>query len=245
MAGPDTVRLLVVRNDPTDPPALLGDWWREVGVEVVELKADEGDAVPASLPDDVDGLVLLGGSMAAWEDDVAPWLTDERALVRDAVASGAPVLGVCLGGQVMTLALGGEVTRADVAEIGLVSLALGEDAAADELLSVVPDGTPVGQYHIDTMRTLPEGAVLLASSDDCAHQAWRLGERAWALQFHPEIDATIMKDWVDDDREAVHERGLDCDAIVADFEARSEELVSAWRPFAHRFADIVRSSPRR
>jgi GMP synthase (glutamine-hydrolysing) len=245
MAGPDPVRLLVVRNDPTDPPALLGEWWREVGVEVVELKADEGDAVPTALPDDVDGLVLLGGSMAAWEDDVAPWLPDERALVRDAVASGAPVLGVCLGGQVMTLALGGEVTRADVAEIGLVALALHETAADDELLSVVTDGTPVGQYHIDTMRTLPEGAVLLASSDDCAHQAWRLGERAWALQFHPEIDAAIMKDWVDDDREAVHERGFDCDAVVSDFEARGDELVSAWRPFAHRFADIVRSSPRR
>jgi GMP synthase-like glutamine amidotransferase len=245
MGGPGTVRLMVVRNDATDPPALLGDWWREVDVEIVEVKADEGDAVPTRLPDDVDGLVLLGGSMAAWEDDVAPWLPDERALVRDAVAAGAPVLGVCLGGQVMTLALGGEVTRADVAEIGLVSLHLDDAAADDALLSVVPDGVPVGQYHIDTMRTLPEGAVLLASSDDCAHQAWRLGDRAWALQFHPEIDTAIMKDWVDDDREAVHERGFDCDAIVADFESRTDELVTAWRPFAHRFADIVRSSPRR
>lgn len=245
MGGPDAVRLLVVRNDPTDPPALLGDWWREVGVELVEVRADEGDAVPSELPDEVDGLVLLGGSMAAWEDDVAPWLPAERALVRHAVAAGAPVLGVCLGGQVMTLALGGEVTRADVAEIGLVSLRPGDAAADDPLMSVVADGTPVGQYHIDTMRTLPEGAVLLASSDDCAHQAWRLGDRAWALQFHPEIDAAIMKDWVDDDREAVHERGFDCDAILADFEARSDELVTAWRPFAHRFADIVRTSPRR
>jgi GMP synthase (glutamine-hydrolysing) len=133
-------------------------------------------------------------------------------------------------------------------EVGVergVSLRPGDAAADDPLMSVVADGTPVGQYHIDTMRRLPEGAVLLASSDDCAHQAWRLGDRAWALQFHPEIDAAIMKDWVDDDREAVHERGFDCDAILADFEARSDELVTAWRPFAHRFADIVRTSPRR
>lgn len=245
MSGDDRVRLLVVRNDPTDPPALLGRWWAEKGVDVVEVKADEGETVPTELPDDVDGLVLLGGAMAAWEDDVAPWLPAERALVRGAVEAGRPVLGVCLGGQVMTLACGGEVVRADVAEIGLVEIALTHAAAADPLLSVVPDSAPVGQYHIDTMATLPEGAVLLASSADCAHQAYRLGDRAWALQFHPEIDTAIMKEWVDDDREAVHERGFDCEAILEDFRAREDEVLTAWRPFAHAFADVVRASAAR
>ena len=109
----------------------------------------------------------------------------------------------------------------------------------------MPSGTPVGQYHIDTMATLPEGAVLLASSADCAHQAYRLGDRAWAVQFHPEIDAAIMQDWVDDDRELVHERGFDCDALLDDFRARESQVVAAWRPFAHAFADVVRESAAR
>ncbi|HET7901284.1 MAG TPA: type 1 glutamine amidotransferase [Candidatus Nanopelagicales bacterium] len=241
----DPLRLLVVQNDPTDPVALLGEWWAEVGVETTAIRADLGEPVPTEMPDGYDGLVLLGGAMAAWEDDVAPWLPAERELIRGSVGDGVPTMGVCLGGQLMTLALGGEVTRADIAEIGLVPLSLADDAADDPLLSVVPEGAPVGQYHIDTMATLPEGAVLLASSPDCAHQAWRLGDRAWAVQFHPEIDTAIMQEWIDEDRELVHERGFDCDTVVDDFAARMDELRTVWRPFAHAFADVVRQSAAR
>ena len=236
------VRILVVRNDPTDPPALLGQWWAEMGVEVIELLADEGDTVPTSLPADIDGLVVLGGTMAAWEDEIAPWLPAERALVAGAVADGRPVLGVCLGGQVMTLALGGAVERAAVAEIGITELALLAAAADDPLMSALPQGTPVGQFHIDTMTVLPEGAVLLASTPDCAHQAYRVGDRAWAVQFHPEIDTAIMASWIDEDPNPVAQRGFEREVIVGEFEKRTDELVAAWRPFAQAFADVVRTA---
>ncbi len=239
-ARADGVRLLVVRNDPTDPPALLGRWWAELGTELVEIRADAGETVPRELPADVDGLVILGGSMAAWEDDVAPWLVDERALIVSTVAAGRPLLGVCLGGQLMTLACGGVVERSMLPEVGVHELVLLPAASDDRLFGVLPQGVPVAQYHGDEMTTLPVGAVLLASTPGCAHQGFRLGERAWGVQFHPEVDADIVESWTDDDPAPVQRCGLVPDLVVAGMRERAEEMETAWRPFAHAFVDVVR-----
>ncbi|HEY5137679.1 MAG TPA: type 1 glutamine amidotransferase [Candidatus Nanopelagicales bacterium] len=236
------VRLLAVQNDPTDPPALLGEWWQEVGVDVVVLRADAGEQVPTSLPDGIDGLVVLGGEMAAWEDHRAPWLPQLRDLMASAVGAGAPVLGVCLGGQVMTLACGGVVDRAPVAEVGVYELDLLPAAADDPLFSVLPHSVPVAEYHGDAMLEAPAGAVLLASTRDCPIQGYRLGDRAWALQFHPEVDAEIVGSWFADDPEPVEKCGRTTGAVLDEMVERSHEMRNAWRPFAHAFADVVRAS---
>lgn len=243
-AAPAPVRLLVVQNDPTDPVALLGQWWEEVGVAMDVVRADLGEPVPSTLPADYDGLVLLGGEMAAWEDDRAPWLPAERALVQHAVADGTPLLGVCLGGQVMTLACGGVVDRAPVAEVGIYEIDLEPAAADDPVFSVLPQGAPVAQYHQDAMLVAPEGAVVLASTEGCPIQAWRLGEHAYAVQFHPEVDAEILGSWFGDDPEPVEKCGTSVDAVMKVMSERSGEMEQVWRPFAHAFADVVRTTAR-
>ena len=235
-------RVLVVQNDATDPLALLADWWAEVGIDVVEIRADDGEFVPDALPEGFDGLVLLGGSMSAWEDEVAPWLPNERAMVARAVDDGTPVLGVCLGGQIITIACGGTVERAGQGEVGIVELQLSEDVANDPIFSALPASPAVAEFHIDEMKVLPKGAVVLASTDVCANQAYRLGERAWALQFHPEIDAAIMGIWADGEPEIAQRCGMSPGQAQAITAARQDELVATWRPFAHAWADVVRSA---
>ena len=148
----------------------------------------------------------------------------------------------CLGGQVMTLACGGVVDRAAVSEVGVYELDLEAAAAADPLFSLLPDKVPVAQYHGDAMLEMPEGAVLLASTHDCAVQGYRLGDRAWAVQFHPEVDAEIVGTWFADDPAPVEKCGRTTEAVLDELVARAAEMRDAWRPFAHAFADVVRAS---
>jgi GMP synthase-like glutamine amidotransferase len=90
------------------------------------------------------------------------------------------------------------------------------------------------------MTALPAGAVVLASTDACPHQAYRIGDRAWAVQFHPEVDADIVESWTIDDPAPVLRCGLEPTSVVAELRERGDEIAEAWRPVAHAFADVVR-----
>ena len=130
------------------------------------------------------------------------------------MAAGVPVLGVCLGGQVMTLACGGVVDRAPVAEVGVYEIELTEDAENDPLFSVLPQGVPVAQYHGDAMLEAPEGAVLLGQHPRLPDPGLPPRRPAWAVQFHPEVDAEILGSWFADDPAPVEKCGRTTEAVL-------------------------------
>ncbi|MEO6822172.1 MAG: type 1 glutamine amidotransferase [Candidatus Nanopelagicales bacterium] len=235
-------RVLVVRNDATDPVGLLGQWLEAAGLELVDVRADAGDPVPSSVPDDIDAVISLGGAMSATSDAEATWLPAERSLLRDAVEREVPVLGVCLGGQLLTVALGGVVRAAVVPEYGLVQLDLTAAAADDPLFDKIAPGSPVAQYHSDEMAELPAQAVLLASTPACPHQAWRFGQNAWAVQFHPEIDAATLADWAGTDAATLAREGTTPAEVTGTLAAREREVAAVWEPFATAFAAVVRAA---
>jgi GMP synthase-like glutamine amidotransferase len=148
---------------------------------------------------EVGGLVVLGGPMGVHEDDAHPWLAPERSLLASAVSAGVPVLAVCLGAQQLAAALGAEVTAGPRPEIGPGSVTLTADGRRDPVLG--PEYRGLGDptltcfhWHGDTF-ALPEGAVHLAGTRACPHQAFRLGRRIYALQFHVELDAEVAARW--------------------------------------------------
>jgi GMP synthase (glutamine-hydrolysing) len=146
-------------------------------------------------PDRLAGLIVLGGPMNVDEVDKHPALAAEAGWIRDAVHSGLPVLGICLGSQLLAKALGAKVYPNPIKEIGWYPLDLTPAAEADRLFAGCPAEQVVFQWHGDTF-DLPEGAVHLASSTACTHQAFRYGDNAYGLQFHIEITADLVDEWL-------------------------------------------------
>jgi GMP synthase (glutamine-hydrolysing) len=228
-------RVLVVHNASTDPIGRFGEWLGEAGLE---LEIVDGPQLPASL-EGYAGLIVLGGPMGATEDDVAPWLSPERALLREAVSTEVPTLGICLGAQLLAVAHGGRVTvNPEGPELGAQLIAKRSAAATDPLFGPLPITPDVLQWHYDAVVALPAGARQLASSPVCDQQAFRLGRLAWGLQFHPEATTDMVRAWVEHDADRLD--GYDLDRIVSRAAAIQDDLVEVWRPFAHAFAGVVR-----
>jgi GMP synthase-like glutamine amidotransferase len=176
-------RLLVIEHELDAPAGLLRPWARARGLALSTIQLGGGDRLPARLPPDCTGVVVLGSAQTAFDDDV-PWLPGELALVRQALADGVPLLGICFGGQVLARALGARVYRLPEPEIGWVRLASQHPGLA---------GGPWLEWHRDGF-DLPPGARELASGG-ASVQAYAIGPHL-GLQFHPEATEPITQDWL-------------------------------------------------
>ncbi|MGY1745543.1 type 1 glutamine amidotransferase [Blastococcus sp. SYSU D00695] len=236
-------RLLVVVPSPTDPPARLGEWLRDAGLHLDVRSVREGDALPADLTGH-DGLLVMGGPQSSLDDaETSPELVGVRHLLGQAVAADSPVLGVCLGAQMLAIAGGGRV-RAGVAgpEVGVSLVARRDAADADPLFRPLPLSPDVVQWHHDEICELPPGATLLASSPVYPHQAFRVGRRGYGLQFHVETTPAMVRAWADSDPVGVAASPSDPAGHEARASAAADDLAAVWAPFAARFADLVRGS---
>jgi len=232
-----------VQHTAAEGALRLGDWLTDAGVELAVVHPYAGESLPEGLAGYA-GLLVLGGPQAAYADDrgepSAPWLPATKTLLRAAVGADVPTLAICLGAQLLAEAFGGRV-RAGVhgPEIGARLVARRDVAAQDELFGLVPFTPDVLQWHDDEIVDLPPGAVLLASSPMYANQAFRVGERAWGLQFHIETTPEQVTDWAEETRDRLTALGIDVDRAVAQAVAVHPDLEEVWRPVAQRFAAIV------
>jgi GMP synthase (glutamine-hydrolysing) len=153
----------------------------------------EPDALPEI--EGYNGLVVLGGPMSADETDDYPHLATEVRLIAEAVDSGIPVLGICLGAQLLAKSLGADVKANHEKEIGWYDLEPTPEGVRDPLFEHFAATETVFQWHGDTF-DIPDGGVHLARGRGCTNQAFRYGERAYGLQFHLEVDAALIERWL-------------------------------------------------
>ena len=190
-------RILVFQHMELAHPGIFRDCLRAEGIgwDVVALEA--GDAIPAL--EGYDALLVMGGAQDVWQEEEHPWLKPEKQAIRTAVLElEMPYLGICLGHQLLASALGGEVRPAPTPEIGVFEVELTEPGRAHPLFAGLPPRTRFLQWHAAEVTSPPAGASVLASSSACPVQALAVGERAFGLQFHAEVDPPTLADWFAD-----------------------------------------------
>lgn len=212
--------VVVVQNEVDAPAAYLGDALDRRGVEWTVVRLHESDVLPD--PRHVAGVAALGGAMGAYDEDAYPFLVEEKRFLTACTDLGVPVLGICLGCQLLADALGGRAYLADFAEVLFAPIEPTIEGESEPIVAAL-HGRPVIRFHRDTF-DLPTGATLLASAGGFA-QAFRMGS-AVGIQPHPEVTPAILAGWLADGdaRRMTIDAGTDPDDLVETFAANVESI---------------------
>ena len=233
-------RVMVVQNAERSSPDRLPDWLAEEGIDAVVVAGQDLPEQLAKGSAAVDGLVLLGGGFMPDDDERVPFLARERALIGEAMKEAVPVLGICLGAQLLAHVAGGAVTaKSGETERGSCAVELLAAAGDDPVFAGLTGYAELRmiQNHRDSITTLPPGAVHLATSQQCRVQAFRVGAAAWGVQFHPEAPAACIAEW---DESKLAAEGFERRALLAQATKDTPINTVQSRALVAAFADIVR-----
>ena len=224
------MRVLSLIHQDDAPTGTFADAVRERGGELTEWNLARG--APPEPPEVFDAVFIFGGGVQVDQEDQHPWLRDEDDLIKSLLAAEVPLLGVCLGGQLIAKAAGGHVGPAPREEVGWHEVQLTPEAAGDPLFASGPERFDTFQWHSYAF-DLPPGGVPLARNP-VGLQAYRIGDSVWGIQFHAEVTREIVEGWLASDRSG---QRIDL--------APMEQWARVGRALADRFLDVAARRPRR
>ena len=229
--------VLFIQHGDVDKPGLLAEVLEREGIGLHVVHPYQNGKLPQQCFDFV-GLALGGGGQSAYELEKYPYLRAECDLVRHALAGGKPVLGLCLGAQIMAQALGAKVYAAPQKELGFFPVTMHPDASADKVLSALPARFPATHWHGDTFE-IPAGATCLGASSMTPHQILRYGKNAYGFQFHLEMTPPLFEELVLDAREDFSDARIDGAALIHEARKVLPSLEPHAREVFRRWATLL------
>jgi len=232
------MRILVLQHVKEEHPGIFRKFLKEDGHEWVPFHLQEETTLPNI--ENFDALWVMGGPMDVWEEDIYPWLKEEKKFIQDAVVEkGIPYLGLCLGHQLLGEVLGGKVRKAKVPEIGVCKVHLTEDGLSGVLFDGISETMNCLQWHGAEVTDIPHDVQILATSKECQIQAIKWGNKAYSLQFHLEVEEDTVSSWAKLDayaealKKALGPNGVeildrDCRLNIKGFEESAERVYINW-----------------
>lgn len=227
-------QVIVLQHHADEGLGAIAEALDEAEISASSIRIFDGETIPASLGEADRGLIVLGGAVGVYEAAAYPYLRDEINLIKDALDEEKPVLGICLGSQLLAAALGAKVYKSGRQEIGWHPVKSSAAARNDLLWNAVENQFTAFHWHGDIFE-LPAGAVSLASSSLTEHQAFRYNKNAYGILFHPEATREIIFSMTTDFADEAAQAGIAPAQILADteknlstFKATAEKIFGGW-----------------
>lgn len=221
---------LILKHVAHEGPGLLQDYLDQHGHSYQIVELEHGEPIPSY--QDFDVIALMGGPMNVYQEDDYPFLAEETRLIEKALAEEKPILGFCLGAQLLAKAAGARIKENLWKEIGNKEVHLTEAGLKDPLFKGFGATFPVFQWHGDTFE-LPGKGTNLAESDECRHQVLKIGKKAYGLQFHLELTSLMLEEWFVINEQEIYEEQMDPSMITDQF----TELEGTYGALAYQLFD--------
>jgi GMP synthase-like glutamine amidotransferase len=188
--------IIFLKHIDIEGPDTFSRFFEDKGFDVKVIDLQDGGPLPKNFKS-IEAIISLGGPMNVYEEDEHPFLKDEHVFLREIIARKVPFIGICLGSQLLAKACDAKVGKSPEKEIGFLPVQLTPEGKRDPLFAGLNERMNLFHWHED-MSQLPPGATLLAFSQGCPHQAFKIGSNAYGLQFHIEVTGPTIKKWADE-----------------------------------------------
>lgn len=223
--------IVIIKHIGIEGPGTLKDYLVRAGFAFRVVNVAKNEALPPL--DECQAIVSLGGPMNVYETAKYPFLAKEESFLKEALVKRKPILGICLGAQILAKITGAAIEKATTKEIGCYDVELTPEASSDPLFEGLGQRLSVFQWHEDTFG-IPIGGKLLAEGAKCRNQAFRFGDCAWGLQFHPEITKDMIVEWLD-----YYQNDLDRDKLLSDYSKIEDKYKQQAKTLYDNFCKVI------